>query len=427
MSRFQIAAIAICVIINMIDGFDVLAIAFTAPQIAQEWSITPERLGVLFSMGLAGMMVGSLLVAPLADQYGRRWAILTSLVVVTAGMLLSAFCTDIIQLSAMRLLTGIGVGTMLPSINTMVAEYASSQRRSLSIAILGTGYPLGAMLGGVLAVYLIAQYGWPSVFILGGLFSLILIPLVYFRLPESLAYLLARRPVGALDKINEVLAKLDYDSLESLPDSAPARTRKIPVLDTLAPDIRKNTVLFCLAFFLLMTSFYFVMSWTPKLLVNAGLSMQQGISGGVLLNVGGLMGQLLFGVLATRLDIQRVILGFMLTSVLLMLAMTIVGSALTLMLGLAFLMGISLFGAFTGLYALAPLVFDAQLRNTGTGMAIGIGRLGAVFGPLLAGFLLAWFWTAAQSYAIFALPILASAVSMIMIRNRNSLTGAAET
>lgn len=416
MGSFQVSAVAICMVLNMGDGFDVLAMAFTAPQIADDWALSPERLGILFSAGLVGMMLGSLLLAPLADQYGRRWGVLTSLVIVTLGMFFSAFCSSVIELGIMRFITGVGVGTMLPSINTMVAEYASLKRRNLSIAVVGTGYPMGATLGGVVAIFLMARYGWPSVYLFGAITSALMIPVVYYRLPESLEYLLAKRPPGALEKINRVMVRLGEPPLTSLPETMAVKTRKIPVLDTLAPDIRINTLLFCSAFFLLMISFYFVMSWTPQLLVQAGLSLQEGISGGVLLNLGGMVGQLLFGFTALRFGARRVILLQMTLAAVVMAGFSFVGTELIPLLVLAFLVGLSLFGAMTGLYALAPQVFSAELRNTGTGMAIGLGRMGAVCGPLIAGFLLAASWSPADSYLVFALPVIAAGLILCLIR-----------
>ncbi len=149
MSSFQIAAVAICVALNALDGFDILAITFAGPGIAREWGLGPGGLGIVISTGLVGMSVGSLLLAPLADSLGRRPIILLCLILMTVGMLLSATAEDVIALSIWRIVTGLGIGGMLASINAMVAEYSNDARRDFCVSLMTIGYPLGGVLGGM--------------------------------------------------------------------------------------------------------------------------------------------------------------------------------------------------------------------------------------------------------------------------------------
>ena len=158
MSRLQILTVGICLVINMMDGFDVLAISYAAPSIAAEWHMAPADLGILFSSGLAGMTLGSLILGPMADRYGRRPMILGCLIVISLGMILTAFSQNLWQMATLRLVTGLGIGGMLASINTLVAEYASHKRREFCISILQSGYPIGATIGGTISAFLIAQY-----------------------------------------------------------------------------------------------------------------------------------------------------------------------------------------------------------------------------------------------------------------------------
>lgn len=143
MTRFQIIAIALCMVINMLDGFDVLVIAFTAPSISAEWGLSPTAVGLLLSSGLLGMVFGSLLLGPLADQIGRRQLIMLCLCVISVGMLLSGFSESTTHLTTMRFFTGLGIGGILPGLNTIVAEYSSLRWRSLCVSLLQTGYPIG--------------------------------------------------------------------------------------------------------------------------------------------------------------------------------------------------------------------------------------------------------------------------------------------
>lgn len=385
MSTHQMLVIGLCVILNMIDGFDVLVVAFTSTPIAAEWGVGTADLGILMSSGLAGMMLGSLALAPLADVHGRRSAVLLSLIIVTIGMLVSALCQSAWQLAAARLITGLGVGCMLPSLTTVAAEVATRRRRELAIGVVGIGYPIGAMLGGLLAVPLIDDWGWRSLYVVGGLLSFAMLPLVWYFLPESL-------------------------------EKASERERQLPLLAPLRAGVRNNTLLLSGALFLHMMAFYFVMSWTPKLLVEAGLSVEAGVSGGVLINFGGMLGQLAFGFFATRIGAKFLVVAFLITGAVLMALFSWVAAELALSLVVAFFMGIFLFGAFTGLYAMTPVVFSPAMRNTGTGLVIGLGRLGAVFGPMLAGYLLASVLSPTQSYVFFAMPVLAASLCLLLVQ-----------
>lgn len=183
MSAFQIVAVTICMVINMLDGFDVLAIAFAGPLISKEWGLSPTELGLLFSSGLAGMTAGSLFLSPFADTLGRRPVVLAGLLVISVGMIGSAFTHGLWPLIAMRAFTGLGIGTLLSSINTIVAEYSSRKRMDFAVSFMAIGYPVGATLGGMISIVLVTEFGWRAVFIFGGIVSAVIIPMVMVRLP----------------------------------------------------------------------------------------------------------------------------------------------------------------------------------------------------------------------------------------------------
>lgn len=420
MTSFQVAAVGICMILNAIDGFDVLAISFAAPGIAEDWGLLPAELGLLFSAGLAGMTVGSLLIAPLADRVGRRWMTLASLAGVTVGMLLSAACQGWAQLGAARVLTGLGIGAMLPSLTTIVAEYTSARRRALAVSVMSTGYPIGATVGGLAAVLVVGQLGWRSIFALGGLLSLAMVPVVLWGLPESLAFLAARRPAGALDRINLVLGRVGSEVLEVLPEVEPGR-KTARVGDLLRGELGGRSAALWPAFFCVMVSFYFVLSWTPKLLVDAGLRPEQGISGGVLLNIGGIAGALLLGLLAARVGTFRIVAITMVAGSVAIVAFGLLGSERVIAMLLALVVGYFLFGSMVGLYSIIPSVYPTEVRNTGAGLSIGIGRLGAVVSPFLAGLLLQAGWSPSSTYLAFAGPLLAAAGATAVLGRRHGV------
>src|SRR5688500_3671923 len=217
MSRFQIVAVAICVALNALDGFDILAITFAGPGIMREWQLGPGGLGVVISTGLVGMSIGSLFIAPLADTRGRRPIILLCLVLMTLGMLFSATSRSVTALAIWRVITGLGIGGMLASINAMVAEYANDTRRDFCVSLMTIGYPLGGMLGGMAAAWLLGHFDWRSVFIFGGVVSIAILAVVWWRLPESIEFLVFKRTPDALTEINTILGRMGRAPVAELP------------------------------------------------------------------------------------------------------------------------------------------------------------------------------------------------------------------
>lgn len=417
MGGFQWLAIAICVLLNMLDGFDVMVMAFTASHVSSDWQLSGKALGLMLSAGLAGMAVGSLLLAPLADRIGRRAMILWCLAILTVGMALSALARDAWQLGLLRVFTGIGIGGMLASVGVITAEYASPKWRGTAVALQATGYPIGATLGGLVAAVVLERWSWHAVFLLGAASSLLCVPLVLRWLPESLDFLVTRRPPGALARLNALLARMRMAPLAGLPP-VPVRGSgdRQGYAALFVGELRRPALLIALAFFLHMFAFYFVLSWTPRLLVAAGVSAQQGITGGVLLNLGGIVGGSLFGWLASRLPLTGLTAVSLLLAGLGMVAFAGFNTRLDVAFPVAFVIGAALFGAMAGLYATAPAVFAPQVRTTGLGWAIGIGRLGAILSPLTVGLLVDRGWSPSTLYVVCAVPLLLATAVCLSLR-----------
>lgn len=418
-SAFQLSAIGICFVILMLDGFDALAMAFTGPTISTAWRLNGTELGVLFSASLVGMAIGAIAIAPAGDLYGRRLTVIVSLVLASAGMLFSATSSSLLPLAAMRFLTGVGVGTALASVNILVAEYAPARHRGLAIGIVQTGYPLGAMLGGVLAAMVIPQHGWQSVFLAGALASAAMIPVAVLLLPESVDFLLARQPRNALAAVNRQLRRMGHDELRQLPDMENRAARAGP-RGLFTPQLRVSTLLLWSAFFMVMFCLYFVLNWTPKLLVASGLSTEQGISGGVLLHIGGIVGQIAFGFLAIRFRMHRLLFVYFGTGALAMLAFSLVLDHLVVALLVGGGIGFCVLGAITGCYAVTHGVYPTEARTTALGWAIGIGRIGAIVSPVVAGVLLDDDVTPAMLYVLFALPMVLGMLAIGALAKRET-------
>ncbi|MGO4186412.1 MFS transporter [Pseudarthrobacter sp. TAF60_1] len=428
MSPYQWAIIGMCVLLNALDGFDVLAMAFTANGVTKEFGLTGSELGILLSASLVGMAVGSLCLAPLADIIGRRPMINAAVGTAGAGMLLAATAGNMAQLGIWRLLTGLGVGCILACTNVIASEYSSTKRRGLSIGIYTAGYGIGATLGGTAAVYLQSQYGWRSVFVFGSITTLSILVVLLFLLPESVDFLLTKRPRNVLDRLNRIARKTGHPEVTALQEQevqAAAKPKANPVSDLLSPANRRSTLLLWVAFFTTMFGFYFVNSWTPRLLVTAGMTESQGITGGLMLTLGGIFGSVLYGVLATKWNSKIVLVVFTVLSAVMTVVFISSASMIVLALGAGVLVGLLINGCIAGLYTIAPSLYPASVRSTGVGWGIGIGRIGAIIAPLITGALLDASWSAVQLYLGVGAVVLISAVAVGMIRSKEAARSAA--
>lgn len=386
MGRLQIIAIILCVLLNALDGFDVLAISFASPGIAKEWGVDRAALGLVLSMELIGMAVGSVLLGNVADRIGRRPTIIFCLIVMALGMGAATQAWDVISLSIIRLATGLGIGGMLACTNAMVAELANARARSLAVAIMAAGYPAGAILGGSVASQLLVAGNWRDIFLLGGIATALFLPFIWFLLPESIGFLLQKRPANALSRINDALGRLGQPLINALPP-VDAGAPKASFAALFAPGLARTTILLTLAYFCHIMTFYFILKWVPKIVVDMGYAPSA--AGGVLVwaNVGGLLGALLLSALSWRIAIRPLVIIAMVASTCLV---TLFGQEQTTLLGLSLIAAAAGFctnGAVVGLYALVAQSFPTAVRAGGTGIVIGVGRGGAALGPILAGLL----------------------------------------
>lgn len=417
MNSFQIFAISICVLISVIDGFDVLTIAFVAPSISTQWGLNPEQLGVLFSAGLVGMVIGALLISPFADKFGRRIIILCCLVILTIGMFASGLSNNHSELIIARLFTGLGMGAILPGINTVVAEYSSNRSRSLAISIMAAGYTVGSVIGGIISIALIKHFGWQYVFFFGGVLSAIMFVVVFCQLPESLDFLLTKKSNKGLIKLNQLLKKLGLKSCDTFPKItaiSQKQQKKFSLL--LTPSMLKATILLCISNFMLMCSFYFLANWTPKILVNLGYTNELSITGSLLMNIFGIAGGVLLGWFSKKYAVQKAVSLMLVIAFISVTAFGFSANILPLLFILIAFIGFTIFAAMAGLYATAPIVFPPQIRATGTGIVLGLARLGAALGPYIAGLLIAAELPRSYYFSILALPLLVSAICILLIK-----------
>jgi benzoate transport len=412
MGALQWRAIALCFFINMVDGIDVLVMAFTASAVAKEWQLTQVAVGWLLSAGIIGMTLGSLLLAPLADKFGRRPIVLGGLLAAGACMVATEWVNSPWALGTLRFLTGIGIGAVLVQANVLTSEYSNARWRALNIGLQSVGFALGATFGGMMAAYLHQHGTWHDVFVWGGVLSWICAFCVAVGLPESLDQLLQGRKVGDFSRAQALLQRMGHTALAKGQLRAPSsalyiNTGALQSLQLLWASGAAKTWLLGASFFALMFCFYFVTSWTPKLLEQSGLSAEHGMAGGVLLHIGGMIGALALGICASRWQLQRVAQLFMaLGCAALLLVVPATGWPLLPAMLLGLCVGLLLNGSVAGIYATAPQTFEAHVRSTGVGIVLSFGRLGGMASPVMAGYLLDQHWSIGHVYNVYAVVLL---------------------
>ena len=386
MSGIQIAVVAITIGLNALDGFDVLAISFASPGIARAWGIDRAALGVVLSMELFGMGLGSILLGGVADKIGRRRTLLGCLVVMTLGMIMATRAQGVYELSVWRVFTGLGIGGMLAAINAVAAEFSNARRRSLNVSLMAIGYPIGAVVGGSISALLLKGGDWRMVFEFGAVATAVFIPLVLWFVPESVSWLCRRQPVGALGSVNRSLVRMGHPPVAELPLIS-AEALKCSVGDIFSAQLVRVTVLVTLAYFLHITTFYFILKWVPKIVVDMGFTPSSAAGVLVWANVGGATGGAVLGLLSLRFGLKHLTI-FVLVMSTIMVAVFGRGQATLAQLSLV----CAITGFFTnagvvGLYGIFAQVFPTHVRATGTGFAVGFGRAGAMLAPIIAGFL----------------------------------------
>jgi len=417
MSAMQVLVVMICFILNMLDGMDVVLMSYAAPVLAEDWSVPAAALGAVFSAALVGMTIGCFAIAPYADVIGRRKMIMLAVFVISTGMLIAGLCQSVIQLAAARVYTGLGVGAILASMAAMTSEFSSDKRRNLCVAFLQAGYPLGAVLTGFASAWIMPDHGWRPMFIGAAVITGLMLPMVYLFLPESLEFLAKKQPRGALGDLNKTLARMGAGHIQNLPpqpDDAHARTSVKALFQ--GPRGFSTIMLWTGVFFGFFT-LYFVISWIPKIAVDAGLPLDKGIYAGTAYNIGSFVGSIFLGWISVRFGLQRMIFVFFLIAALMLIIFGSVSMGVFFILLSAFIIGISLNGGFNGFWPTAARLYPTEIRATGVGWAVGAGRAGAVMGPLVGGYLLGSGAGLAVTFVVFAIPLVLAGIAALMIRS----------
>ena len=417
MSHFQWGIITTRVGLNALDGFDVLSISFASPGIAAAWGIDRAALGFVLSMELIGMAIGSLVLGGVADRIGRRATILACLAVMACGMFGASSAHDVTTLSAWRVLTGLGIGGMLAATNAAAAEAANARRRALCVVLMAGGYPLGSVIGGSVSAVLLARYDWRAVFVFGGIVTLAMIPLVLWRAPESVAFLMHRRPPGALPRINATLRRMGHPPIAALPE-ADATRATVPLAQLFDATLRRTTLVLTIAYFAHIMTFYFILKWIPKIVVDMGFAPSAAAGVLVWASVGGASGSLALGLLTARVRLVSLTISAMVLSTILIVAFGRGQTSIGALSAIAAVAGFATNAGVVGLYALIAQSFPTGVRATATGFVIGVGRGGSALAPALAGMLFAAGYLLPTVAILMALGSAVAAVAIVLLHPR---------
>lgn len=412
MGVYQWAIVLMAAVMNFLDGFDVLAIAFTATNISKDFGLSKTEFGMLVSAGLIGMVVGSMVLAPLADKFGRRPILLLSVAFSAVGLGVSGFSTTSEILAFSRILTGLGVGGILVGTNVITSEYSSKKWRSFAISVYAAGFGIGAMIGGMMAKSLQAAYSWHAVYFSGAAMTAVVFVVLFIWLPESIDYLNAKQPQNAKACLNKIAHKLGFAGEWELTEKHAEKAVKLPITALFSQKYLRSTLLLWLSFFAIMFCFYFISSWTPALLKEAGMTMEESINVGMMISLGGAVGSLVYGLIASRWSARSVLMLFTVASSIAIVVFILSSANLAIAMVLGVVVGALINGCISGLYTINPATYDADIRNTGVGWAIGAGRAGSVLAPTVAGILLDSGWEKQTLYIAVAGVMLIATVAL---------------
>jgi AAHS family 4-hydroxybenzoate transporter-like MFS transporter len=385
-----------------------------APSLSHAWNVAPAAFASAFVMSNVGVMVGALASGPAGDRLGRKPVILTSLLLLGVFSFATAYAGSVPMLAFLQFMTGIGIGALMPSTVALTSDYAPDRLRATVTMWVFAGNPLGGFLGGQLIAPLLPMFGWQVIFHIGGALPLLLFPVVLLWLPESPRFLLAHR--SRTPAALRIFARLGIDPAAAGPMQHVDVARGNPVTALFRDGYALRTVLFWIMFFASLLSLYLIGFWLPTVLHLEGFSPAEAVFASSLYSAGGALSVLILGPLATGLGTDRVLIACLASGIVVIAAVALGQLPYLVLLAAIFVMGVCVVGGQLGANGLSAAKYPARIRNTGVGWALGIGRLGGIFGPALGGFLLAQGWQAPHILLCACLTAAIAAICVVLMQ-----------
>ncbi|MNH82669.1 4-hydroxybenzoate transporter PcaK [compost metagenome] len=408
-----------CLLIIIFDGYDLVIYGVALPLLMQQWSLTAVEAGLLASAALFGMMFGAMIFGTLSDKLGRKKTILICVTLFSGFTFIGAFAKGPTEFAILRFIAGLGIGGVMPNVVALMTEYAPKKIRSTLVAIMFSGYAIGGMTSALLGAWLVKDMGWQIMFLLAGI-PLLLLPLIWKFLPESLAFLVKSNQSEQAKSIVSKIAPQTQVNANTQLVLNESTTTEAPVRALFQQGRTFSTFMFWIAFFMCLLMVYALGSWLPKLMLQAGYSLGASMLFLFALNIGGMVGAIGGGALADRFHLKPVIT-----------IMFIVGSVALILLGinspqfilysLIAIAGAATIGSQILLYTFVAQFYPTALRSTGMGWASGIGRIGAIIGPVLTGALLTFELPHQMNFLAIAIPGVIAALAIFMVNLKASV------
>jgi MFS transporter, AAHS family, 4-hydroxybenzoate transporter len=415
-SGLQILVICLCGACALVEGFDAQNIGYVAPAVTHEWGLPAHSFTPAFMSGLVGLLIGCLVVAPIADRIGRKKVIIGSVIAFAVFSFLSAAATSLESLSILRFLTGLGVGGGMANAIALTFEFFPKRKRSAMTVIMFTGFPLGASLGGFLSAYLIPHFGWQSVFISGGILPTLLAALLVFRLPESIRHLVVHE--DRQERLMAILKRINPHAVfaqETRFIITEERKSGLTVSHLFREGRALGTALIWIVFFMSLLDIYLIASWLPTVLHDAGISISVSVVVTAMTQLSGVVACLVVAPVLDRRGSLSVMLSAYLLAALGIAALGSVGTAVGWLMLAACAAGGGIVGGQVTANAFAAAFYPTYIRATGVGWALGIGRIGAVVGPGVGGIMLALHWSRPTIFLLSAVPALVALLAVVVL------------
>jgi AAHS family 4-hydroxybenzoate transporter-like MFS transporter len=414
-SGFQIAIFVVCGLCRMLDGFDVQAIGYVAKTLFTEWRI-PNSAGRVVSATLVGVLLGSILLSMLADKIGRRPVLIGATLYFSVLTILTARMTTLDSLLGIRFLAGIGLGGIMPNAVALVGEFSPRRSRVSIMLIVANGFTAGAAIGGIIASWLVPAYGWKSVFYAGGILPLLIGLTMLFWLPESLQFLVqqgrtekTRGRIGRWLKLIAPGTRLD-DKTEFVMSGK--KNPGVPFVRLFHDGRGGGTALIWVVNFLNLLNLYFLAAWLPTVAQEAGYSPSTSILVGSTLQIGGAIGALSLGWFIHRIGFVPVLVSCFGLACVNIALIGQPGLSLFILISVVFIAGIGIVGGQAGVNALSATYYPTDLRSTGIGAGLGVGRIGSIIGPTLGEYM-RMAWPVHQLFYAAAVPALVAALVLV--------------
>ncbi|GAA4617657.1 MFS transporter [Saccharopolyspora hordei] len=405
-NRFQLDTVLLCGLVMFLDGFDTQAINYMAPAITEDWGLSKADLGPIFSAALAGLMIGYLVLSPLADRYGHKRLVVGGATLFALTTFASAWARDPGQLLLLRFITGMGLGAATPSTIALTAEYSPKRVRASFVLAIYCGFSLGFVVANYVADALIPVHGWRSVFLVGGVAPLLLVVVLLRALPESMSYLLRRGDTGrAYALCRKIDPTLPTGSAPEIETEDAAQGKRVTLRELVVGGRLGSTVLLWTVFVINLGMFYGLQSWMPTILSERGHSAATLATASSMTTIGGIAIAFVIGPAMDRLGTFRSLGTLYLVGCAFLVLMSVaLGAPVWLLMTATFLIGCVVSGGQKSVIALAAVFYPAEVRSTGVGWALGIGRAGGIAGPLIVGGVLSAGWSAETLFLALVIP-----------------------